>query len=73
MKYKCLETFDVPAVDEEGIEMDERFEVIESSIWKNDKHKPIAKNDEEVFLVSDGGRLNIAKDLFDLMFEVVEG
>lgn len=72
MKYKCLETFSVPEWDEfENCEEGREFIVHEGSIWKSDK--PIANNDQEVFLVSDGGRLNIAKDLFDLMFEEAEG
>ncbi|ENZ5663439.1 hypothetical protein ACGWY0_002733 [Enterococcus hirae] len=71
MKYKCLETFDVPAVDEEGIEMDERFEVIEGSKWFS--KKTITDNDTEVELTHESGAwLNISRDLFDLMFEVKE-
>ncbi|EOB3407701.1 hypothetical protein ACIJDF_002798 [Enterococcus hirae] len=71
MKYKCLETFDVPAVDEEGIEMDERFEVIEDSKWFS--KKTITDNDTEVELTHESGAwLNISRDLFDLMFEVTE-
>ncbi|MBO1138023.1 hypothetical protein [Enterococcus faecalis] len=71
MKYKCLETFSVPEWDEfENCEEGREFIVHEGSIWKADK--PIAKNNQEVFLSSDGSTLNIAKELFDLMFEVAE-
>lgn len=71
MKYKCLETFSVPEWDEfENCEEDREFIVHEGSIWKSDK--PIAKDDQEVFLSSDGSTLNIAKELFDLMFEEAE-
>lgn len=71
MKYKCLETFSVPEWDEfENCEEGREFIVHEGSIWKSDK--PIAKNDQEVFLSSDGSTLNIAKELFDLMFEEAE-
>ncbi|MBE8847898.1 hypothetical protein PMU66_02695 [Enterococcus durans] len=71
MKYKCLETFGVPELDD--LEMNEEgreFIVYEGSIWKSDK--PITKNEQEVFLSSDGSTLNIAKELFDLMFEEVK-
>lgn len=72
MKYKCLETFSVPELDDlEKCEDWREFIVHEGSIWKSDK--PIAKNNQEVFLSSDGSTLNIAKELFDLMFEVAEG
>lgn len=72
MKNKCLETFSVPEWDDfEHFEEGREFIVHEGSIWKSDK--PIANNDQEVFLSSDGSTLNIAKNLFDSMFEVVEG
>lgn len=72
MKYKCLETFSVPELDDlEKYEEWREFIVHEGSIWKADK--PIAKHDKEVFLSSDGSTLNIAKELFDLTFEVTEG
>ncbi|TKN13469.1 hypothetical protein DVW83_14390 [Enterococcus sp. VV15] len=71
MKYKCLETFSVPEWDEfENCEEGREFIVHEGSIWKSDN--PIAKNDQEVFLSSDGSTLNIAKELFDVMFEETE-
>ncbi|QED60873.1 hypothetical protein FUT28_14210 [Enterococcus durans] len=71
MKYKCLETFSVPEWDEfENCEEGREFIVHEGSIWKSDN--PIAKNDQEVFLSSDGSTLNIAKELFDVMFEEAE-
>ncbi|EME8274700.1 hypothetical protein A5804_002097 [Enterococcus faecium] len=72
MKYKCLETFDLPAVDEEGIEIDEIFEVIEGSIWFS--KQPITESDTDIELFNEKGDwLSISREEFDSMFEVAEG
>lgn len=72
MKYKCLETFDLPAVDEEGIEIDEVLEVIEGSIWFS--KQPITDSDTDIELFNEKGDwLNLSKEFLDSMFEVAEG
>lgn len=72
MKYKCLETFDLPAVDEEGIEIDEVLEVIEGSIWFS--KQPITDSDTAIELFNEKGDwLSISREEFDSMFEVAEG
>ena len=72
MKYKCLETFDLPAVDEEDIEIDEVLEVIEGSMWFS--KYPITDSDTAIELFNEKGDwLSISREEFDSMFEVAEG
>ncbi|GKS56353.1 hypothetical protein [Enterococcus mundtii] len=72
MKYKCLETFSLPEYSEydDGVETEREITVPAGSIWEGEK--PVREIEQEVVLAhKNGWRLDIARELLDLMFEVV--
>lgn len=71
MKYKCLETFSLPKYDDE-VETERELIVPAGSIWESEK--PVKEMDQEVVIThKNGWRLEISRELSNLMFEVVEG
>ncbi|EAD6247433.1 hypothetical protein ACORB6_002941 [Listeria monocytogenes] len=72
MKYKCLETFSVPRLDDfEGEETGEEFPVFDGSVWESTRD--IKDIDDEIELYAeDGSLLILNRELFDLMFEEEE-
>ena len=71
MKYKCLETFSLPKHDDE-VETERELIVPAGSIWESEK--PIKEMDQEVVIThKNSWRLEISRELFNLMFEVTEG
>jgi hypothetical protein len=69
MKYKCIEGFEVPKLEEpDSPEIIGEFSVHTDSIWELET--ALEDNDTEVYLTKeDGSWLNINRELFDLMFE----
>lgn len=70
-KFKCIETFTVPELDDfEGDRTGNDYQINEGSIWQSEE--PIKDNATEVVLTKeDGAWIDIHKDLFDLMFDPV--
>lgn len=71
-KYKCIETFSIPQLDDfEGNETGNDYQIDVGSIWQ--REKPVQEADTEVYLTKkDGAWIDIHKDLFDSMFAKVE-
>jgi hypothetical protein len=70
-KYKCIETFSIPELDDfEGNETGNDYPIEVDSIWQ--REQPVQETDTEIFLTKqDGAWIDIHRDLFDLMFESV--
>lgn len=70
-KYKCIETFSIPQLDDfEGNETGNGYQIDVGSIWQSEE--PIKDSATEVVLTKeDGAWIDIHKDLFDLMFDPV--
>ena len=72
MKYKCLETFSLPEYPEydDGVETEREITVPAGSIWKGEK--PVREIEQEVVLThKNGWRLDIARELLDLMLSLI--
>ncbi|EPM8140038.1 hypothetical protein ACFJV6_02225 [Enterococcus faecalis] len=69
MKYRCIESFSVPELDDfEGDETGKEFKIEKDSVWSTEE--PVENNTIDVYLFNDDGSwLDINRELFDLMFE----
>ncbi len=66
-KYKCIEDFVVPELDDfEGKETEDTFKIYSGSVWEKDS--PVLESDKDIYLTKGSSWIEINRDLFDLMF-----